>query len=260
MNESILLPLLVLLPTLAGVGLLFVPRGREVAVRWLALATTVVAFLIGVAMCLRFDWNNPGDADQLAVAIDWIRQFGITLRFGVDSISLWLVMLTTFLMPVTVLGSFSAVKKRHREFFMWLLVLQGAMTGVFVARDIIFFYICFELTLIPLYFLIGIFGSDRRLWASKKFVIFTLTGSLLTFAGVVYVAWVHAAQHGGQWSFAIAELTHTAMGMPAEQQAWVLGALLAGFAVKVPLFPVHTWLPLAHTEAPTSGSVILAGT
>ncbi len=258
MSNSWLLPLLVLLPLLGGLGLLALPRGRGDIVKTMALIVTLVTFAISVAACGRFDWLNAGHADQLSYLARWIPGLGINLRLGVDAISLWLVMLTTFIMPITVLGSFSAVHTRHKEFFMWLLVLQAAMTGVFVARDVIFFYICFELTLIPLYFLIGIFGSDNRLWASKKFFIYTLTGSLLTFAGIVYVAWMHAAAHGA-WSFSIADLTATAQTMDPTQQAWVLGALLAGFAVKVPLFPVHTWLPLAHTEAPTAGSVILAG-
>lgn len=259
MLDQILLPLLVLIPTVAGLGLLALPGGRAEVVKVLALAATLVTFALSVVMCVQFDWANAADAGQFAFRADWVPQFGISLSMGIDSISLWLVMLTTFLMPITVLGSFSAVHTRHKEFFMWLLVLQGAMTGVFVARDLILFYTCFELTLIPLYFLIGIFGSDNRLWASKKFFIFTLAGSLLTFAGLMYVAWVHAQAHGGQWSFAIDDLTAAALAMSPSQQAWLLGALLAGFAVKVPLFPVHTWLPLAHTEAPTAGSVILAG-
>jgi NADH-quinone oxidoreductase subunit M len=168
-------------------------------------------------------------------------------------------MLTVFLMPITVLGSFNAVSTRAKEFYLWLLVLQAAMTGVFVAQDIILFYCCFELTLVPLYFLIGIFGSGNRQWASKKFFIFTLTGSLLTFAGVMWIAWKQATVTD-TWSFDIPTLTLFASTQLSHvQQAWVLGALMAGFAVKVPLFPVHTWLPLAHTEAPTSGSVLLAG-
>ena len=257
MLDKLMLPLLVLIPTVAGLGLLALPRGRAGLVKTIALAATLVTFALSVLMCLHFDWQNAGSF-HFGYSLDWVPQFGIGLDMGIDSISLWLTMLTTFLMPITVLGSFTAVKDRHKEFFMWLLVLQGAMTGVFVARDVIFFYICFELTLIPLYFLIGIFGSDNRLWASKKFFIFTLTGSLLTFAGLMYVAWTHAQTHGA-WDFGIAQLTRTALGMSPSQQAWILGALLSGFAVKVPLFPVHTWLPLAHTEAPTAGSVILAG-
>ena len=163
-------------------------------------------------------------------------------------------------MPLAILGSFSAVQERIKEYFLWLLILESAMIGTFVATDLIFFYICFEFTLIPLFFLIGIFGSTQRLRAAKVFFLYTFSGSMLTFAGVLYVAWFSATQSAtGVWDFSIPHLVKAAGDMSAQQQTWVLLALLAGFAVKVPLFPVHTWLPLAHTEAPTAGSVVLAG-
>jgi NADH-quinone oxidoreductase subunit M len=165
-------------------------------------------------------------------------------------------------MLVVVLGSKTAlgegVKHRAKEFYLWMLILEAAMIGTFVATDLIFFYICFEFTLIPLYFLIGIFGSTQRLKAARVFFLYTFTGSMLTFAGVLYVAWFNAS-HTGVWSFSIAQLSEAAHAMSGTQQMWVFLALLAGFAVKVPIFPFHTWLPLAHTEAPTAGSVILAG-
>ncbi|HED53027.1 MAG TPA: NADH-quinone oxidoreductase subunit M, partial [Phycisphaerales bacterium] len=142
--------------------------------------------------------------------------------------------------------------------YAWMLVLQAAMVGVFCASDLLLFYICFEFTLIPMYILIAMFGSTNRRRASTKFFLYTFTGSVIALAGFVYVAWYHA-QSSGVWSLDIATLSAAARTMSASQQAWVLLALMAGFAVKVPLFPVHTWLPLAHTEAPTAGSVILAG-
>lgn len=261
-QHSILLPLLVLIPLLCGFGVALLPQGKNAVVKGFALLSTLVVFAASICLCLRFDWSGsaPGNA-QFFYNAPWFTDFGVNFRFGVDSISLWLVMLTTFLMPITVLGSFSAVTTRVKEFYLWLLVLQAAMTGVFLAQDLILFYCCFELTLVPLYFLIGIFGSGNRQWASKKFFIFTLTGSLLTFAGVMWIAWKYATTSGdGIWSFDIPTLTlFASTQLTHTQQAWVLGALMAGFAVKVPLFPVHTWLPLAHTEAPTAGSVILAG-
>ncbi len=258
-ESSFILPLLVLIPLIGGVAVLALPAGREGLVKWAALGVTLLAAMTGVSAWVRFDFADTAAA-QFAWIAEWLPQVGVSMHMGVDAISFWLVMLTVFLMPITVLGTFSAVHHRHKEFFFWLLLLQAAMTGVFVARDLIVFYFFFELTLIPLYFLIGIFGSGNRVWASKKFFIFTLTGSLLTFAGVVWVAWAHAAAPGNAWTFDIATLTaFAADNLTASQQAWVLGALMAGFAVKVPLFPVHTWLPLAHTEAPTAGSVILAG-
>jgi NADH-quinone oxidoreductase subunit M len=157
-----------------------------------------------------------------------------------------------------VWGSFTAVSERLREYYAWMLALEAAMIGVFIARDLIFFYISFEFTLIPMFFLIAIWGSVNRARAAVKFFLFTFTGSMLALAGFLYVAWQHAAAEG-EWSFSMARLTEFASTMSPGEQAWVMAALLAGFAVKVPLFPLHTWLPLAHTEAPTAGSVILAG-
>lgn len=257
--DSIILPLLVLVPILCGFGLTLLPRDNDDIVRNIALVVTLALFVLSVIGAGFFDWSDTADANQLLFNAPWLGELGVSLHYGVDSISMWLILLTTFLMPLTVLGSFTAVKSRTREFFIWLLVLQGAMTSVFAARDLILFYASFELTLIPMYFLIGIFGSGNRQWASKKFFIFTLTGSLLTFAGLVWVAWRYAG-FAGEWTFNIDALVAFAGSqLTTTEQAWLLGALLAGFAVKVPLVPVHTWLPLAHTEAPTAGSVILAG-
>jgi len=258
METTALLPLLVLIPLLCGFGILLLPKGNAQIVKTIAMGVSLVVFALSVWVAWQFDFNRS-DEMQLGSVAPWIPEFGVYFRFGVDSISLWLVLLTTFLMPITIAGAFTAVAERHKEFFTWLLVLEAAMIGVFVSRDLILFYAFFELTLIPMYFLIGIFGSKQRLWASKKFFIFTLTGSLLTFAGVMWLAWTHASA-SGVWSFRIDQLTAFAVSnLSPTQQAWLLGALMAGFAVKVPLFPVHTWLPLAHTEAPTAGSVILAG-
>jgi NADH-quinone oxidoreductase subunit M len=222
-----------------------------------ALLSTVVTFVFSLIAAFKFDFTDGGTM-QLTGALRWVDAFGLSFGFGIDSISLWLVLLTTFLMPIIILGSLTAVNKRVREFYFWLIVLETFMIGTFVATDIIFFYVCFELTLVPLYILIGVFGSTDRLKAAKIFFLYTFTGSMLTFAGVMYVAYVNAVVTGA-WSFDIQTLYLAAAGMSLTEQSWVLGALLAGFAVKVPLFPVHTWLPLAHTEAPTAGSVILAG-
>ncbi|MFA9477331.1 NuoM family protein [Phycisphaerales bacterium AB-hyl4] len=253
-----LIPLLLLVPLITALGML-VPNpwfdDRRNAWAW-TLVSTVVTFVLSLVVAFQFDWSEAGI--QMASEIRWIPEWGLTFGFGLDTISLWLVLLTTFLMPIVILGSLTAVEHRAREFYFWLLVLQAAMTGVFLATDIIFFYICFEFTLIPLYFLIGVFGSRQRLAAAKMFFLYTFTGSMLTLAGLLYVAFLHADATGA-WSFAIADLYETAQGMNFTQQAFVLGAMLAGFAVKVPLWPVHTWLPLAHTEAPTAGSVVLAG-
>lgn len=257
MDRSILLPVLVLIPLFSGFAVALLPRGRDGIVRTWALSTSLFVFLLSLLACWQFDFGR-GATTQLQFAAPWIEPLGVAFRFGADSISLSLVLLTTFLMPITILGSYSAITQRVREFYCWLLVLQAAMIGVFVAQDLILFYTFFELTLVPMYFLIGIYGSTQRRRAAARFFIFTLAGSVFTLGGVLYVAWFNATV-SGQWTFEIAELYHAALLMSPTQQGWVLAALLAGFAVKVPLFPVHTWLPLAHTEAPTAGSVILAG-
>ncbi|MCE9590787.1 MAG: NADH-quinone oxidoreductase subunit M [Planctomycetes bacterium] len=265
MNPTTIMLVMILVPLLGGLGLMFLPRGNDSAVRPFALAYTLLTFALSLGLAFQFDWTRTQDL-QFGFFHNWVPAFGLKFGFGIDAISLWLVLLTTFLMPLVVLGSFTAVKERAREFFLWLLVLEAAMLGTFVATDIFFFYICFEFTLVPLYFLIGIFGSTDRLRAARVFFLYTFTGSMLTFAGVLYVAWFNTTLDAatpftgaGVWSFNIVTLYHAAAYMTVAQQSWVLLALLAGFAVKVPIFPFHTWLPLAHTEAPTAGSVILAG-
>ena len=265
MPSTAIIPLLLLVPLLGGLLLAVLPRIAPGTVRLFTLLITLVTFLLSFSLALGYDWTNPDQAQMLS-HIPWVQSFGLAFGFGLlDSVSLWLILLTTFLMPLVILGSWSTVPERVREFHLWLLLLQAAMIGTFVATDLIFFYICFEFTLIPLYFLIGIFGSSQRLKAARVFFLYTFTGSMLTFAGVLYVAWFNASQllasyaGAGVWTFDIQVLLQASQRMSAGQQFWVLLAMLAGFAVKVPLWPVHTWLPLAHTEAPTAGSVILAG-
>ncbi|MDH3585227.1 MAG: NADH-quinone oxidoreductase subunit M, partial [Phycisphaerae bacterium] len=259
-----LLPFMVLLPLFGGFALALAPGDRPDVVRGLALGLSTLVFALSLGAAFAFDWSDPGRM-QLGSRTDWVGELGVSLGFGTDSISLYLILLTTFLMPLTILGSFGDLHGekagRHREFYLWLLVLEAALIGVFAATDLILFFICFELTLVPLYFLIGIFGSTQRHYAAIKFFLFTLTGSIFTFATLIYVAWWQTTPEGGggAWTFDIDRLVAAAQSLSATQQGWVLAGLLVGFAVKVPLFPVHTWLPLAHTEAPTSGSVILAG-
>ena len=250
---DLMLVLLVAMPLLSGVVLVLLPDLTKSMVRVFSLLATLATFVLSLIGACFFDWSNPA-ALSFVKSVEWVGAFGLQFGFGVNAISMWLVLLTTFLMPLVVLGSFSAIQDRVKEFFLWLLILESAMLGVFVATDIVFFHICFEFTLIPLYFLIGIYGSAQRLKAARVFFLYTFTGSMLTFAGLLYVAW------RCDWVFSIATLYELAPQRLSEiEQAWVMGAMLAGFAVKVPLFPLHTWLPLAHTEAPTAGSVILAG-
>lgn len=266
-DSTVLIPLLMLLPLVGGLGLVILPADRPNLIRSAALLWSLLT--LGIALSIVYLAYQPiGDGSNdtwltsgelfFRSSIPWIEGFGLRFAFGIDAISLWLVLLSAVLMPLVILGSYSAVTERIKEFHLWLLVLETAMIGTFIATDLIFFYICFEFTLVPLFFLIGIFGSTQRLHAAKVFFLYTFSGSMLTFAGVLYVAWFNASKTG-VWSFSIPQLVEAGAAMSGQQQTWVLLAMLAGFAVKVPLFPVHTWLPLAHTEAPTAGSVILAG-
>jgi NADH-quinone oxidoreductase subunit M len=253
-----MLGMLMLIPLLGAVAIaMAAPRMS----RWIALLASCAALVFNVILASTFHhWNDGQFGFDSSIA--WLDVFGVNIHLGVDSVSMMLVLLTTILLPLCVWGSFTAISDRVREYYGWLMMTEAAMIGVFIARDLIFFYISFEFTLIPMFFLIAIWGGKERSWASLKFFLFTFTGSLLTLAGLLYVAWQHQlTSPDGRWSFEIQRLTEFAAngGLTTTQQVWVLFALLAGFAVKVPLFPLHTWLPLAHTEAPTAGSVILAG-
>ena len=249
------LVLLILAPLIFAAAVLMARPDRA---RTIALFGSVVCILLtGFALAV-FDWHNPGVKSNLGFEMPWMPSLGLGVKLGVDSVALWLIVLTALLGPLCVLGSWTAITEHRRMFYTWLLVLQAAMTGVFASRDLVLFYICFEFTLIPMFVLIRVFGSTNRKAASVKFFLYTFTGSIIALAGLLYVVWFNVRQ-GHDWTFDIELLTHAARGMSAGEQSLVLLALLAGFAVKVPLFPLHTWLPLAHTEAPTAGSVILAG-
>ena len=253
---GLLAPLL-LLP-LAGALLIAVTNAKMA--KWIALGFSTVTFVYSLGVAVFFThWDDGGFGFVAAIPGLGIEKFGIEMTMGLDSVSLLLVLLTTLLLPLCVWGSFTAISDRLREYYGWLLLIEAAMIGVFIARDLVFFYICFEFTLVPMYFLIAIWGGDNRARASTKFFLYTFTGSLIALAGLLYVAWQYQTS-SGSWSFSIPTLVSFASTeLNLSQQSWVLLALLAGFAVKVPLFPLHTWLPLAHTEAPAAGSVILAG-
>ena len=249
------LAVLMLVPLVAALA---VVMGTATRARFIALVGTLVALVLAVFALTVFDWSFAGTTTQLGLSVAWLPKLGLRFSLGVDSISLWLIALTALLGPLCVLGSWTAIAENQRTFYAWLLVLQAAMTGVFASRDLVLFYICFEFTLIPMYVLISVFGSTNRRRAAIKFFLFTFTGSLIALAGLIDVVWF-TFRHTGVWTFDITLLTDSARAMSHPEQSLVLLAMLAGFAVKVPLFPVHTWLPLAHTEAPTAGSVILAG-
>ena len=246
---------LILLPLITGLVVAMSPEGRAKSVALAGSLLSLAATLVAVG---QFDWARTDQFQFVSSALPLVPPLNINLTVGVDSIALWLIVLTSFLQPLCVLGSFTAITERRKTYYAWLTVLQAAMTGVFASRDVVFFYICFEFTLLPMYVLISLYGSTNRRKAATKFFLYTFTGSIIALAGIVYVAW-KASAGGADWTFDIDALTGAARTMSPREQALVLGALMAGFAVKVPLFPLHTWLPLAHTEAPTAGSVVLAG-
>jgi len=267
---------------LVGVILLWLPpRGNDRSVRRSALFYSLVTLGLTVMALARFYEVAPQHANEdpaylLTRTIPWITndahvaasiddtaaigKIDIAYRVGVDGISIWLLALSAFLMPLAIWSSFTSIKTRVREYYSLLLLLQIGLLGVFCAMDLLLFYVFFEFTLIPLYFLIGIWGGSQRKRAANKFFIYTLAGSVLTFAGIVYLAY-YSYVTLNFITLNIEELTKLGQEgyLSYNLQWWLFMAFAAGFAIKVPLFPVHTWLPLAHTEAPTAGSVILAG-
>jgi NADH-quinone oxidoreductase subunit M len=252
-----MLTLSLLLVPLIGAIIGSVLKGGSAPRNWALLVSLVTAGIAAV-MVGQFDFSNSA-AIQMVVSPASFRldDAGFSFTLGIDSISLWLIALTAVLMPLAIAASWNSIDRRQTEYYAWMLVLQFAMLGVFAARDLLLFYVFFELTLIPMFFIIGIWGGSERHYAAAKFFLMTFSASVLTLAVVIYLG-MHAGANGGP-SFAIDAVVNHARALSPDARYWVFLALLAGFAVKVPLFPVHTWLPLAHTEAPTAGSVILAG-
>ena len=258
MIESSLLSFLIFLPLVAGCGLLlpiFSPANDEQGLksRVYALVVSLVAFALSLMVYGSFDGSNPGY--QLQEQFTWIASFGVDYSLGIDGISLFLVLLTTFLMPIIILASFS-VDKQIRGYLFSMLALETAMLGTLLALDIFLFYVFWELMLAPMYFIIGIWGGKRRIYATLKFVLYTVVGSLLMLVSIFYVVWQYFEQTGTV-SFALADLLRT--NLLLVEELWLFAAFALAFGIKVPLFPFHTWLPDAHVEAPTGGSVVLAG-
>lgn len=244
---------IVLLPLLGGLVLLALDPRDPLLVRRAALGTTLLTFVVSLGLLLEFD---AAAADfQFVEYYAWIPDFGVAYHVGVDGISLFLVLLTTLLSPLVVLSTWSSVTERVKEYLVCFLVLETGMIGAFVAVDLFLFYVFWEVMLIPMYFLIGVWGGARRIYAALKFLLYTLAGSLLMLVAILYLAALHDAQFGRP-SFDLLHLA--ALDVPAHVQGWLFAAFGLSFAIKVPLFPFHTWLPDAHVEAPTGGSVILA--
>jgi NADH-quinone oxidoreductase subunit M len=227
---------------------------REPMVRALALAVSLVDFLLTLWLWARFDAASSGF--QFVEQHAWLPQFGISYHLGVDGISLFLLVLTGFLTPLALLTSWQSIHKNQKLFSFFLLALETAMLGVFVSLDLFLFYIFWDAVLIPMYFLIGIWGYDRRIYAAVKFILYTMVGSILMLIAIIGLAYAHASTAGTP-SFDILDLYGTVL--PWGLEKWFFLAFTLAFVIKVPLFPFHTWLPDAHVEAPTAGSVILAG-
>lgn len=238
---------------------LFMPRSMTRLIRHTALWSSVLTFLASLVVWVNF---VPNSEMQFAYSVDWIHltvgtsSVPITFELGVDGISILLLMLTTFITPITLLASWDSIQTKVKEYFALFLLLEIGMIGVFLAGDLFLFYVFWEVMLIPMYLLIGIWGGKKRLYAAIKFVLFTMAGSLLMLIAIIYLAFL-----SGAGTFSIAEITAWLLQNPLAEdvQMWLFLAFFLAFAIKVPLFPFHTWLPDAHTEAPTAGSVILAG-
>ncbi|HEV8357051.1 MAG TPA: NADH-quinone oxidoreductase subunit M [Gemmatimonadales bacterium] len=248
-----ILHVLLLLPLAGAVPILL---GPVAAAKRTALVVTLLEFVLSVGLWWAVD-TRPGTL-QLTASVPWVPGWGINYAVGIDGISLAMVLLTTLLMPLSVLASWSYITERERGYYALLVVLTTGMLGVFLATDLFLFYVFWEVMLIPMYFIIGIWGGKNRLYAAIKFFVFTMVGSFLMLVAILALAWTVAGRTGEPLSFDYAHLLANARAA-AGLAPWLFGAFALAFAIKVPVFPLHTWLPDAHVEAPTAGSVLLAG-
>jgi NADH-quinone oxidoreductase subunit M len=246
------LSMVIFLPALGAV-LAFLIASEELVKR-MALITSTLTFLISLILFFTFDSSTA--AMQFFERYEWIPALGISYEVGVDGISLLLIVLTTFLTPLTLLASWDSIHVRSREFMICMLFLESGLVGVFAAIDLFLFYVFWEATLIPMYFLIGVWGGPQRIYAAIKFILYTMAGSLLMLVAILALYFLHR-QATGDATFNLFQLLQ--LELPLNTQRWLFLAFFLAFAIKVPLFPFHTWLPDAHVEAPTAGSVILAG-
>jgi NADH-quinone oxidoreductase subunit M len=241
-------------PLLGAILLAVIPKKMETEVKVGGLIVSLFTFALSIGIVRGFDSSIAGM--QFVESKPWIPNWGISYALGVDGISLWLVLLTTFLTPLVLLSAWNSVKKHVKEYVIAMLALEFGMLGAFFATDLLLFYVFFELMLVPMYLIIGVWGGPRRIYAAIKFFLFTIAGSLLMLIAIIYLVFVIQSA-AGPTSFAIADLY--GLAMPMKTQALLFFAFALAFAIKVPLFPLHTWLPDAHVEAPTGGSIILAG-
>jgi len=245
------LTLLTFFPLLGVLILFFIPSDRKNALRWTTLVTTLITFGISLWVLTMFNASNPDL--QLKAQYNWIQVAGWNIQYylAVDGLSILLVLLTAFLTPISILSTWTAVEERVKDFMIFFLLLEVGMTGVFLAQDLFLFYIVWEFTLVPMYFLIGIWGGPRRIYAAIKFFLYTMAGSILMLLAILWLG-IYGK------TFSVPDLILQG-NIPTNIQLWLFLAFTAAFAIKVPMWPLHSWLPDAHVEAPTAGSVILAG-
>jgi len=245
---------LILFTPLVGAGLLlFVNKQNENAIRWIANIFTFVGFLVSLPLWFWYDPKSP--EYQFIERAEWIPSIGAQYFLGVDGFSVLLILLTTLMGAIAMLSSWTAIKERVKEYYIFLLILQTGMIGAFVSLDFLLFFLFWEVMLVPMYFLIGIWGSDNRLYSAIKFFLYTLFGSVVMLLGILAL-YFYSYTATGAYSFDITQFQK--LNVPFNLQWWIFLAFFLGFAIKVPMFPFHTWLPDAHTDAPTAGSVILA--
>ena len=254
-----LLTLAITLPIIGSLVLLVIPNrsgSNDGLIHNVALAFSILAFGVTLALWMSFDMSAGAPAFQFVERYPWIPTFGIDYYVGIDGLSLMLLVLTGFLTPIALLSGWHSVEKKVKEFSIFMLLLEASMLGVFCALDIFLFYIFWDFVLIPMYFLIGIWGYDQRIYAAIKFILYTMAGSVLMLVAIIGLSWVHQSTTG-EYSFDLLKLYE--LSIPQTTQYWFFLAFTLAFIIKVPLFPFHTWLPDAHVQAPTGGSVILAG-
>ncbi len=255
-GASALLPALLALPLIGAILVMLLPKEEPGLARGVSLGVSIATLALSLVILGPYDVSPAHGSMQLVFDKEWIPGLGARFKLGIDGISLFMVLLTTFLTPIILLSSFKAITSRVREFCALLLILEVGMLGAFLALDLFLFYVFWEIMLIPMYLLIGIWGGQRRIYASIKFVIYTMAGSLLMLVAIFYLY----AQNGavtGTYTLDLMQLEH--LVLPREVQVYCFAAFALAFAIKVPLFPLHTWLPDAHVQAPTAGSVVLAG-
>ena len=252
--DNILLPLTTFFPLIGAALLAFVPKKQHDTIKGVALIISFITLLLSLWIYFRFDPIASGM--QLQVNIPWITSLGIHFFMGIDGISLLLILLTTVLLILCVLSSWNSITTGVKGYYISMLILASGIIGVFCALDLFLFYIFWEVMLIPMYFLIGVWGGPRKVYAAIKFVLFTMFGSLLMLVAILYLYFQYQ-NFSGEYTFNLLKLMD--MTLPYHPQLWLFGAFALAFAIKVPLWPLHTWLPAAHVQAPTAGSVILAG-